>query len=73
MYLARTFPLIKPASLPILSGNEPFDASAPPKRLQKLASVDPYDSGITSVCRICGLNRCGRRQQTIDILIKSRD
>jgi hypothetical protein len=45
MYLARSFPLIKPVSFHLLIGYVPFDASAPLKRYRVLASVGPYDSG----------------------------
>jgi hypothetical protein len=52
MYLARSYPLIKPASFHLLIGYMPFDASAPPKRCRVLASVGPYDSGACSAAKM---------------------
>src|SRR5947207_10447808 len=52
MYLARSFPLIKPASFHLPTGYVPFDASAPPKRCRVLASVGPYDSGACSTAKM---------------------
>src|SRR6266480_2680028 len=51
MYLARSFPLIKPASFYFLIGYIPFDASTPPKRCRMLASISLYDSGACSTIK----------------------
>src|SRR5947207_13519486 len=51
MYLARSFPLIKPASFHLPTGYVPFDAAAPPKRCRVLASMGPYDSGACSTAK----------------------
>src|SRR5438270_926668 len=52
MYLARSFPLIKPASFHLPTGYVPFDASAPPKRCRVLASVGPSDSEVCSTAKM---------------------
>jgi hypothetical protein len=66
MYLARSFPFTNLQASPFYQVMSPSTLPRLQNACKELASVDPYDSGITTVRRICYGLQSMRSQPTSD-------